>query len=68
MSDNIEPEHYLKFEITPAEYCHRNKLDFNSGNVIKYVTRFRDKNGIEDLKKAKKYLELIAEFEYGEKI
>ena len=66
MDNPIEPSHYLKFEITPVEYCYKNKLDFLQSNVIKYVTRFRDKSGIEDLRKANKYLILLAEYEYGE--
>ena len=68
MKDKIEPNHYLKFAITPAEFVYKNKLDFLQGNVIKYTTRFRDKAGLEDLRKAKKYLELLAEWEYGEKL
>lgn len=66
--DSINPSHYLKHPITPAEFVYKNKLDFLQGNVIKYTTRFRDKAGIEDLRKAKKYLELLAEWEYGEEL
>ena len=64
----IEPNHYLKFTITPAEYCYKNKLDSLQSNIIKYTTRFRDKAGLEDLRKAQKYLQLLAEWEYGEKL
>ena len=66
--DNINPNHYLKYPITPAEFCYKNKLDFLQSNVIKYVSRFRDKSGLEDLRKAKKYLELLAQWEYGEEL
>ena len=64
----IEPSHYLQYEITPSEFCYRNKIEYNVANVIKYTLRFKEKNGIEDLKKAKKYLELIAMYEYGEEL
>lgn len=57
-------EHYRKYAIQPAEYNARNGLSFLAGNVIKYVTRYKDKGGAEDIRKAMHYLELILEFEY----
>jgi len=55
-------EHYMSCPIQPIEYILANNLGFLEGNVIKYVTRFRSKNGIEDLKKAMQYLDwLIAD-------
>lgn len=39
---------------------------FCTGNIFKYVYRYRDKNGLEDLKKARVYLDKLIEFEYGE--
>ena len=64
--DSINPDHYLKFAITPYEYIVRNNLNWEQGNVVKYVTRYKDKNGVEDLKKAVKYLELLIERETKE--
>jgi len=64
----IEPQHYLMFPITPAEYCYKNKLDFLSSNIVKYVTRFRQKGKLEDLRKSQKYLQLLAQWEYGEEL
>lgn len=56
--------HYSKYAIQPAEYIIKNKLNFCEGNVIKYVTRYKDKNGVEDLRKARHYLDiLISELE-----
>lgn len=56
--------HYAKYAIQPTEYIIKNKLDFCEGNVVKYVTRYKDKNGIEDLRKARHYLDiLISEME-----
>jgi len=59
--------HYKDFEIMPIEYISKNKLDFLEGNIIKYVSRHRNKNGAEDIKKIIHYAELILELEYGEK-
>ena len=54
------PKHYDK-AIQPVQYIHANGLGFCEGNVIKYVTRWKDKNGLEDLEKAKHYLEILIE-------
>ena len=66
ISDNINPNHYLRFKITPTQYIVENNLSFLEGNVIKYVTRHRFKNGKEDIKKAIRYLEMILEYDYKE--
>ena len=55
-----KPNHY-KSKIDPREYITTNNLDFNEGNIIKYVTRWRKKNRLEDLLKAKDYLEFLIE-------
>lgn len=60
--------HYKNFAIQPVEFVTKNNIPFIIGNVIKYVVRARNKNGIEDLRKAKHYLELEAELVYGEKL
>ena len=57
------PEYYAQYEIEPLEFILKNKLSFAQGNIIKYVVRYKDKNGLEDLLKAKVYLEkLIQEY------
>jgi hypothetical protein len=58
-------DHYKNFAIQPIEYILKNNLSFGQGNVIKYVTRYKYKNGLEDLKKAKHYIDLLIEEEYG---
>ena len=58
-SDRISPEHYSKFKIEPFDFIHENGLGFAEGNVIKYVCRWREKNGVEDLEKAVRYLQLL---------
>lgn len=55
--------HYKDFAIQPIEFIHKNNLSYIQGNVIKYVCRYRDKNGIEDLKKARHYIDMLIEFE-----
>ena len=57
--------HYEKMKIQPAEYIHANGLDFFEGNIIKYVTRHRYKNGAEDIKKAIDYCKMILKLDYG---
>lgn len=59
--------HYTKLAIQPMRYSMENKLDALQHTVIKYVTRFRDKNGIEDLEKAKHCLDMLIEFERNKK-
>lgn len=56
--------HYKHLKIEPTEYAHANDLGFLEGNVVKYVTRHKDKGGAEDLKKAIHYIEMILEWEY----
>ena len=59
-------DHYIDFKIMPIEYISKNKLDFLEGNVVKYISRHRKKNGAEDIRKVIHYAELILELEYGE--
>lgn len=51
--------HYTKHAIQPMEFILANGLGFAEGNVIKYVVRYQDKNGVEDLKKARHYLDML---------
>ena len=57
--------HYRDFAIQPSEFIHRNGLGFLEGNVIKYVCRHARKNGLQDLQKARHYIDLLIEWEYG---
>ena len=56
-------DHYKKLAIQPVEYIHANGIGYFEGNVLKYVSRWKEKNGIADLEKAKHYLELLIELE-----
>ena len=56
--------HYTFQSIQPIDYIYENQLGYMEGNVIKYVTRHKYKNGAEDLRKAIHYLEMLLEKEY----
>ena len=65
-SKQVGGDHYVKLRISPWEVIEANDLDYFQGNVIKYVMRYKDKNGIEDLRKAKHYIEYMIEREQDE--
>jgi hypothetical protein len=54
----MTPEHY-DMEIQPITYIMANGLGFCEGNIVKYVSRYKEKGGIEDLKKARHYLDIL---------
>jgi hypothetical protein len=56
-------DHYKKMKIQPIEYIHANNLPFIEGNIVKYITRWREKNGLKDLEKVKHYVDLLIELE-----
>ena len=55
--------HYKDMAIQPVEYIHANGLGYIEGNIIKYVSRWRRKNGVADLEKARHYIDLLIELE-----
>jgi hypothetical protein len=66
-SKQISGSHYSDKEIQPWDYIHANNLCYFTGNCVKYVSRWKDKGGIDDLKKAIHYLEKLIELEQGKK-
>jgi hypothetical protein len=58
--------HYKTLEIQPVEYIHANKIPFIEGNIIKYITRWREKGGKADLQKVKHFVDLLIELEFKE--
>ena len=58
--------HYKDRGIQPLEYTMQNNLSFCEGNVVKYISRYKSKNGIEDLAKVIHYALLASYEEYGE--
>lgn len=59
----IGGDHYSKLKIQPIEYIHANGIPFAEGSVIKYITRWRDKNGLADLQKARHFIDLLIKLE-----
>lgn len=57
--------HYKTLAIQPWDYIIQNNLGFLEGNVIKYVTRWKDKEGVQDLKKARHFLDKLIEVNGG---
>lgn len=53
----VNPPHYTKWQIEPINFIMRNNMPFWMGNVVKYCMRADDKNGVEDLRKAIRYIE-----------
>ena len=63
LEKQVAGSHYKDLPIQPVEYIHANAMGYLEGNVVKYVSRWRKKNGIADLEKAKHYIELLIELE-----
>lgn len=53
------PAHYTQGAIECIDYILDKKMDYLEGNVVKYITRYKDKNGVEDLKKARWYIDRL---------
>ena len=58
LDKQIGGNHYRGFKIQPIEFITKNKLSFIQGCIIKYICRFENKNGIQDLEKIKHYCDL----------
>lgn len=61
----IGGNHYTKHTIQPWHIIDEYELDFYAGNALKYLLRYREKNGVEDLKKAQHYLEKLIRNQNG---
>lgn len=59
----IGGDHYKTKTIQPWDFIAANKLGYFEGNVVKYVSRWRDKGGVDDLRKARHYLDKLLEIE-----
>lgn len=63
LTRQVGGSHYQDFVIQPVEFCHVNNIPYIEATAIKYLCRWRKKNGIEDLKKAKHFIEMLIEME-----
>lgn len=61
----VDGNHYKDYAIQPIQYCMANNLNACQSNIVKYITRYKDKNGVKDLLKIKHYVDLILQLEYG---
>jgi hypothetical protein len=57
----IGGKHYAKHSIQPWDYITQNGLGYLEGNIVKYISRWRDKGGIDDLRKVMHYTEKLIE-------
>jgi hypothetical protein len=55
--------HYADKAIQPIDYIMQNNLNFCEGSIVKYITRWREKGGVEDLRKVKHYCDFLIEAE-----
>ena len=62
----IGGSHYKNMKIQPAQFINENKLPFAEGNAIKYICRHKHKGEVQDLEKAKHYIDMIIERDYGD--
>ena len=65
LQTQVGGSHYKDLKIQPIEFIHANNIPFCEANAIKYLCRWRNKNGRQDLEKAKHYIDLLIELEYG---
>lgn len=56
--------HYKSMNIQPVEFCMKNNLNFCVSSAIKYLCRYKNKNGKQDLEKARHFIDLLIEIEY----
>jgi hypothetical protein len=63
LSTQVGGDHYKNLAIQPVEYITANNIPYIEGNVIKYITRWRSKNGVQDLQKVIHYVQLLIELE-----
>lgn len=63
----VSGSHYKCLKIQPVQYIHANGMGYIEGAIIKYISRYKNKNGKEDLLKIKHFVDLLIELEYGDK-
>jgi len=55
-------DHYSKMKIQPFDYIMQNNIGWAEGNAIKYLSRWKDKGGVEDLRKARHLIDMLIDF------
>lgn len=67
LDKQVGGDHYKNLPIEPIEYIYKNNLGYCEANVVKYITRYANKGGVQDLDKVIHYVELLKELKYGGK-
>ena len=63
LDEQVGGGHYKDMKIQPLEYCHANNIGKIEGDVIAYVSRWRKKGGLEDLRKSIHELQILIQLE-----
>ena len=63
LAEQVGGDHYKTMAVQPIEFILQNDINYIEGCIIKYLCRWRKKNGIEDLEKARHYLAILIEHE-----
>ena len=63
LMDKISPDYYQKGNIEVTDFIIDQSMSFLEGNVVKYICRWKNKGGVDDLRKAITYIEKIIEGE-----
>lgn len=63
LETQVGGSHYKDLKIQPIEFIHANNIPFCEANAIKYLCRWRNKNGVQDLLKARHYIDLLIQLE-----
>ena len=66
--EQVGGRHYIEKPIQPWDYIIANKLGYLEGNIVKYVSRYKEKGGVEDLVKAAHYLDKLIEVTKNERV
>lgn len=66
LDKQVGGNHYKDFAIQPVEFIQKNKLGWCEGNIVKYICRYEQKNGKQDLEKVKHYVDLLIDMKYSE--
>lgn len=59
LDKQVGGDHYKTLKVQPIEFILANGLGFCEGNAVKYLCRYQQKGGVEDLHKAKHYIEIL---------
>jgi len=63
LNKQIDGNHYKDMKIQPVEFIHANNMPFIEGCIVKYISRWRVKNGVRDLQKARHFIDLLIQLE-----